>query len=126
MDPDASKARCCCSPRLEPCCSACRRDLGRSFWAALSSGSESQRRSLADSKRSSWFPKDRVAAMNGWMVMLGALGALSATFPAELLFDWSGGWRGLFAILAVVTVASALTIWVVVPEATSAKQSSNE
>jgi transposase len=26
-----------------------------------------------------WFPKDRVAAMNGWMVMLGALGALSAT-----------------------------------------------
>jgi type IV secretory pathway TrbF-like protein len=51
---------------------------------------------------------------------------LSATSPAELLFDWSGGWRGLFAILAAVTVASALTIWVVVPEATSAKPSSNE
>ncbi len=73
-----------------------------------------------------WFPKDRVAAMNGWMVMLGALGALSATSPAELLLDWSGGWRGLFAILAAVTVASALTIWVAVPEATSAKPSSNE
>ncbi len=73
-----------------------------------------------------WFPKDRVASMNGWMVMLGALGALSATSPAELLLDWSGGWRGLFAILAAVTVASALTIWVVVPEATSAKPSSNE
>jgi type IV secretory pathway TrbF-like protein/sugar phosphate permease len=73
-----------------------------------------------------WFPKERVAAMNGWMVMLGALGALSATSPAELLLDWSGGWRGLFAILAASTVASALTIWVVVPEATSAKQSSNE
>jgi type IV secretory pathway TrbF-like protein/predicted MFS family arabinose efflux permease len=73
-----------------------------------------------------WFPKDRVAAMNGWMVMLGALGALSATSPAELLLDWSGGWRGLFAILAAVTVASALTIWVVVPEPTSAKPSSNE
>ncbi len=71
-----------------------------------------------------WFPKDRVGAMNGWMVMLGALGALSATSPAELLLDWSGGWRGLFAVLSAVTVASALTIWVVVPEATSAKPSS--
>src|SRR5437660_3535862 len=28
-----------------------------------------------------WFPKDRVGAMNGWMVVLGALGALSATSP---------------------------------------------
>jgi type IV secretory pathway TrbF-like protein len=42
------------------------------------------------------------------------------------LLDWSRGWRGLFAILAAVTVASALTIWVVVPEAKSAKPSSNE
>jgi type IV secretory pathway TrbF-like protein/nitrate/nitrite transporter NarK len=73
-----------------------------------------------------WFPKDRVAMMNGWMVMLGALGALSATSPAELLLDWCGGWRGLFAILAAATVVSALTIWFVVPEATSAKPSSNE
>jgi MFS family permease len=73
-----------------------------------------------------WFPKDRVAAMNGWMVMLGALGALSATSPAELLLDWCGGWRGLFAILAAATVVSALMIWFVVPEATSAKPSSNE
>jgi type IV secretory pathway TrbF-like protein/predicted MFS family arabinose efflux permease len=73
-----------------------------------------------------WFPKDRVAMMNGWMVMLGALGALSATSPAELLLDWCGGWRGLFAILAAATVVSALMIWFVVPEATSAKPSSNE
>jgi type IV secretory pathway TrbF-like protein/nitrate/nitrite transporter NarK len=73
-----------------------------------------------------WFPKDRVAAMNGWMVMLGALGALSTTSPAELLLDWCGGWRGLFWILAALTVASALMIWVVVPEATSAKPSSDQ
>src|SRR5262249_18576604 len=70
-----------------------------------------------------WFPKDRVGAMNGWMVMLGALGALSATSPAELLLDWSGGWRGLFRVLAAVTVASALMMWAVVPEATSPKPS---
>jgi type IV secretory pathway TrbF-like protein/predicted MFS family arabinose efflux permease len=73
-----------------------------------------------------WFPKDRVATMNGYMVMLGALGALSATSPAGLLLDWSGGWRGLFGILAVVTVASALMIWVVVPEVASAKPPSNK
>jgi len=72
-----------------------------------------------------WFPKDRVAVMNGWMVMLGALRALSATSPAEVLLDWSGGWRGLFGILAALTTASALMIWVVVPEATPAKPSSN-
>src|SRR5712671_275698 len=53
-------------------------------------------------------------------------GALSATSPAELLLDWSGGWRGLFGILAAVTAVSALMIWFVVPEATSAKPSSNE
>jgi type IV secretory pathway TrbF-like protein/predicted MFS family arabinose efflux permease len=73
-----------------------------------------------------WFPKNRVTVMNGWMVMLGALGALSATSPAQVLLDWSGGWRGLFGILAAVTMASALMIWVVVPEATPAKPSSNE
>jgi len=73
-----------------------------------------------------WFPKDRVGVMNGWMVMLGALGALSATSPAQVLLDWSGGWRGLFGILAAATAASALVIWVVIPEATPAKPSSNE
>jgi predicted MFS family arabinose efflux permease len=73
-----------------------------------------------------WFPKDRVATMNGYMVMLGALGALSATSPARLVLDWSGGWRGLFGMLAAATVVSALMIWVVVPEAPSAKPPSNK
>jgi type IV secretory pathway TrbF-like protein/predicted MFS family arabinose efflux permease len=68
-----------------------------------------------------WFPKDRVSTMNGYLLMLGALGALSATSPARLLLDWVGGWRGLFVILAAATALCALTIWIVVPEATSAK-----
>lgn len=67
-----------------------------------------------------WFPKDRSATMNGYLLMLGALGALSATTPARMLLDWSGGWRGLFAILAAATVACAVMIWIVVPEATAA------
>ena len=57
-----------------------------------------------------WFPEDRVAAMNGYIVMLGALGALSATSPAGLLLDWTGGRRGLFAVLAAATVVSVLLI----------------
>jgi MFS family permease len=38
-----------------------------------------------------WFPKERVPLLNGWMVMLGALGAVTATWPAELLLA-SIGW----------------------------------
>jgi type IV secretory pathway TrbF-like protein/predicted MFS family arabinose efflux permease len=71
-----------------------------------------------------WFPKDRIGTMNGYLLMLGALGALSATSPARLLLDWSGGWRGLFVILAAATVVCAVTIWLVVPEATSARRPS--
>ncbi len=68
-----------------------------------------------------WFPKDRVSTMNGYLLMLGALGALSATSPARVLLDWGGGWRGLFVILAAATAVCALVIWIVAPEAASAK-----
>jgi MFS family permease len=34
-----------------------------------------------------WFRKDRVSTMNGYLLMLGALGALSATSPARVLLD---------------------------------------
>jgi MFS family permease len=47
--------------------------------------------------------------------MLGALGAVTATEPAELLLGWTG-WRGLFALLAVATGAVALIISFAVPE----------
>src|SRR5262245_15800578 len=49
-----------------------------------------------------WFPPERVALANGWYVMLGALGALSATGPAETVVQ-AIGWRGLFAVLAVAS-----------------------
>jgi MFS family permease len=64
-----------------------------------------------------WFPGDRVPLLNGLMVMLGALGAVTATLPADLLLDWIG-WRELFGLLAGLTVASAVMIHLVVPEAT--------
>src|SRR6266849_3328601 len=64
-----------------------------------------------------WFPGDRVPLLNGLMVMLGALGAVTATLPADLLLDWIG-WRELFGLFAGLTVASAAMIYLVVPEAT--------
>jgi MFS family permease len=62
-----------------------------------------------------WFPRERVAFFNGSMVMFGALGAVTATAPAELLMDWIG-WRGLFELLAAATAASAVLVYSTVPE----------
>jgi MFS family permease len=62
-----------------------------------------------------WFPRDRLPLLNGLMVMLGALGAVTATSPAELLLAWIG-WRGLFGLFAAVTAGCAVTIYLVVPE----------
>ena len=67
-----------------------------------------------------WFPPQHIALANGWYIMLGALGALSATGPAEVLVH-SVGWRGLFAILAAASAAVALLILLVVPEKKQAR-----
>ena len=62
-----------------------------------------------------WFPPERIALANGWFIMLGALGAVTATAPVEIVLAQLG-WRGLFAVLAAVTAASAIVILLVVPE----------
>ena len=62
-----------------------------------------------------WFPKERVALMNGWMIMLGSLGAVTATAPTDWLLNWIG-WRSLFEVLTIGTVAVAGLIYMVVPE----------
>ena len=62
-----------------------------------------------------WFPPQRIALANGFYVTLVALGAVSATGPAEFLVQ-AVGWRGLFAILAAASAAVALLILLVVPE----------
>ncbi|MCK1669943.1 MFS transporter [Bradyrhizobium sp. 153] len=62
-----------------------------------------------------WFPAERAALLNGYMIMLGSLGAVTATAPAEHLLAWMG-WRQLFEILAAATAAAAMLIYAVVPE----------
>ncbi|TGN86816.1 MFS transporter [Bradyrhizobium yuanmingense] len=62
-----------------------------------------------------WFPAERAALLNGYMIALGSLGAVTATAPAEHLLAWIG-WRQLFGVLAAATGAAAMLIYAVVPE----------
>ncbi|QOZ24263.1 nitrate/nitrite transporter [Bradyrhizobium sp. CCBAU 51753] len=62
-----------------------------------------------------WFPRERVALLNGYMIMLGSLGAVTATAPVEYLLTLMG-WRQLFEILAIATGTTAILIYLVVPE----------
>ena len=69
-----------------------------------------------------WFPPGRIALANGWLVMLGALGAVTATAPAEVVVQ-ALGWRGLFALLAGLSALAALLVLFAVPEPTGTRLS---
>jgi MFS family permease len=62
-----------------------------------------------------WVPQERRALANGCFIMFGGLGAMTSTVPVNLLLPFAG-WRGVFLLLAVFTLASALLVLVVVPE----------
>lgn len=62
-----------------------------------------------------WFPSDRLALATGWLVTLGALGALMATGPAELMVQHIG-WRSLFVVLAGLSAIAALLVLFAVPD----------
>ncbi len=62
-----------------------------------------------------WFPAERIALANGWLIAFGTLGAVTATAPAEILIALIG-WRGLFVLLGVLTAIAALLILRFVPE----------
>jgi MFS family permease len=61
-----------------------------------------------------WFPKERVPLANGCFIMLGTLGAVTATLPADAIIAWIG-WRGMFELLAAATAACAIGIAVLAP-----------
>lgn len=71
------------------------------------------------------FPRDRIPLANGCFVMLGALGAVTATAPAESLLQ-SIGWRGLFEALAALSAACALLIYLFVPDTALRKCAPNK
>jgi MFS family permease len=62
-----------------------------------------------------WFPQDQLPLLNGCFIMLGTMGAVTATIPAEWLIGLIG-WRALFALLASATAACAVAILVLSPE----------
>jgi predicted MFS family arabinose efflux permease len=70
-----------------------------------------------------WFPRDRVAFVNGGMIMLGSLGAVTATAPTDWLLNWIG-WRSLFEFLTIATLATAGLIYLVVPKSDQNSKSS--
>jgi MFS family permease len=67
-----------------------------------------------------WFPPDRLALASGWLVMLGALGAVTATAPAECVVA-AIGWRGLFTLLAGLSSLAAVLVLFAVPEPSSSR-----
>ncbi|MFT5727158.1 MAG: MFS family permease [Desulforhopalus sp.] len=62
-----------------------------------------------------WFPKDKWPLVNGFQMAAGGLGALVAASPVEFALGYTD-WRGLFVILAMATIASALFVFIVVPK----------
>lgn len=65
-----------------------------------------------------WFPKERIALVNGCMIMLGSLGAVTATAPTDWVLDWIG-WRSLFEVLTFATIAIAAFTYFAVPDSAS-------
>ncbi len=62
-----------------------------------------------------WVPRERLPLMNGFQMAAGGLGALSGTVPVEAALAHTD-WRGVFHILALVTVLAAAAIFFVVPK----------
>ena len=62
-----------------------------------------------------WFPLSRLATLNGWILAVGALGAMAATAPVEALAG-AAGWRAVFFVLALCCAGVAALIFLVVPE----------
>ncbi|MCX7893577.1 MAG: MFS transporter [Burkholderiales bacterium] len=62
-----------------------------------------------------WFPLTRLASLNGWLMAVGGLGALTASAPVEAALGIAG-WRGVFAALAVLTLTAAALVFLIVPD----------
>jgi MFS family permease len=62
-----------------------------------------------------WMPLERRALANGAFIMCGGLGAMASTVPVTALLPVLG-WRGIFLALAGATLASAVLVFVAVPE----------
>jgi len=62
-----------------------------------------------------WFPTERLAQINGIQMAAGGLGALTATAPVEAALKFTD-WRGVFTLLAALTLAAAAAVFFIVPD----------
>jgi sugar phosphate permease len=62
-----------------------------------------------------WFPRERLAFVNGCLFTAGGFGAIAATTPVEAALAYMD-WRGVFLALAVMTLAVAAIIFIFAPE----------
>lgn len=60
-------------------------------------------------------PPTRRARANGFLVMIGAFGAVAVTAPADALLS-TFGWRGLFQLAAGIAILSAALILILAPD----------
>lgn len=63
-----------------------------------------------------WWPRHRLPLVNGLFLAAGGLGALAATTPVAALLTLTD-WRGVFVLLALLTLCTAALIFLAVPEA---------
>ncbi len=61
-----------------------------------------------------WVPKDRLPLINGFQMAAGGLGALTGTVPVQAALGYTD-WRGVFLVLAAVTVLISALIYFTVP-----------
>ncbi|MCP4694000.1 MAG: MFS transporter [Desulfobacterales bacterium] len=62
-----------------------------------------------------WFRSNRLPLVNGFVMAAGGLGALTATAPVEAALQITD-WRGVFTMLAALTLVCACVIYLVVPD----------
>lgn len=62
-----------------------------------------------------FFPEKTWPRVNGFQMAAGGLGALCATTPVEWMLKITD-WRGLFFVLAIISLCNAVGIFLIVPE----------
>jgi predicted MFS family arabinose efflux permease len=62
-----------------------------------------------------WYAPERQQQLAAWMMLAGSLGALTATLPVHALLPLIG-WRGVFALMALLLACVSLAIWLLLPK----------
>lgn len=63
----------------------------------------------------SWFPAERLPAINGSALAAGGVGAIAATAPLEAVLRLTD-WRGVFVGLSIASLLAAAAVFFVVPD----------